>query len=208
MKLLVLGATGGIGLELVKQAIEKQHEVTAFVRNPDALEAFGNKVATVKGDLLSSSDLNRVIQGHDAILSGFGARVPIAKGDHDLLTRFSTALIDATERTPLRRVLVVSVAFLFRNVLIPPAYLLGRLFFPSIVRDAANMEEQIVRSDLDWTLVRPPQLTDTPRTGRYRFRVGTLPSLGFKISRADVADYMLRALEDNTTIGEIVGVSN
>jgi putative NADH-flavin reductase len=208
MKLLVLGATGGIGIELVKQAIEKQHEVTAFVRNPDALGAFGNKVTAVKGDLLSSWDLRQVIQGHDAILSGFGPRVPIAKGDYDLLTRFSASLIEAAKHTTLRRVLVVSVAFLFRNVLVPPAYLLGKLFFPSIVRDAANMEEQIVRSELDWTLVRPPQLTDTPLTGKYRFRVGSLPSLGFKISRADVADYMLQALEDDTTIGEIVGVSN
>jgi putative NADH-flavin reductase len=208
MKLLVLGATGGIGIELVTQAIEKRHEVTAFVRNPDALEAFGNKVTAVKGDLLSSWDLRNVIQGHDAILSGFGPRVPIVKCEHDLLTRFAAALTDAVKHTTLRRVLVVSVAFLFKDALIPPAYLLGKLFFPNIVRDAANMEERIANSELDWTLVRPPQLTDAPLTGNYRIREGHLPALGFKISRADVADYMFKALDDNATVGKIVGVSN
>ena len=208
MKLLVLGATGGIGLELVKQAIEKRYEVTAFVRNPDALAEYGNRIKTVKGDLLSSWDLSQVIQGHDAILSGFGPRVPIAKGEQDLLTRFAAALTEAAKHTTLRRVLVVSVAFLFKDALFPPAYLLGKLFFPNLVRDAAAMEDRIAKSELDWTLVRPPQLTDMPRTGKYRFRMGHLPTLGFKISRADVADYMLRALGDNSTVGKIVGVSN
>jgi len=208
VKLLVLGATGGIGLELVKQAIERRHDVTAFVRNPDALAAFGDGVTAVRGDLLSSWDLRHVIQGHDAILSGFGPRVPVAESDRDLLTRFASALIDAAKHTTLRRVLVVSVAFLFRNALVPPAYLLGKLFFPNVVRDAANMEEQIVRSELDWTLVRPPQLTDGAQTGNYRFQVDRLPLLGLKISRADVADYMFRALNDKSTVGKIIGVSN
>lgn len=208
MKLLVLGATGGIGLELVKQAIEKRHEVTAFVRNPQALAAFGNKITVVKGDLLSSWDLGNVIQGHDAILSGFGPRVPVVKAEHDLLTRFASALTEAVKHTTLRRVLVVSVAFLFKDALLPPAYLLGKLFFPNVVRDAAAMERRIAESELAWTLIRPPQLTDKPLTGKYRVREGHLPSLGLKISRADIADYMFKALDDNSTIGKIVGVAN
>jgi len=208
MKLLVLGATGGIGLELVKQAIEKRHEVTAFVRNPEALAEFGDKITAIKGDLLSSWDLRNVIPGHDAILSGFGPRVPIVKDEHDLLTRFAAALTEAVKHTTLRRVLVVSVAFLFKDALLPPAYLLGKLFFPNVVRDTAAMEDRIAESELAWTLIRPPQLTDKPLTGKYRVREGHLPSLGLKISRADVTDYMLRALQDNTTIGKIVGVAN
>lgn len=208
MNLLVLGATGGIGLEILRQAIDKGHSVTAFVRNPDALKEFGDKVTAVKGDLLSSWDLRQVIQGHDAILSGFGPRVPIAKTEHDLLSRFAVALTDAVKHTTLRRVLVVSVAFLFKNSLLPPAYLLGRLMFPSVVRDAAAMEDHIVKSELDWTLVRPPGLTDTPRTGKYRTGEGRLPVLGLKISRADVADYMLKAVNDDAAVGKIIGVSN
>ena len=208
MKLLVLGATGGIGLEIVSQAIEKGHSVTAFVRNTDALKKFGDRITAVQGDLLNVFELRDVLRGHDAILSGFGPRVPVAKSEQDLLSRFAFALTDATRFTKLRRVLVVSVAFLFKNALIPPAYLLGKLFFPSVVRDASKMENVLADSDLDWTLVRPPQLTDKPLTGKYRIREGRLPTLGLQISRADVADYMLRALENDKTVRKIVGVSN
>jgi hypothetical protein len=112
------------------------------------------------------------------------------------------------EQTGVRRVVIESVAFLFKDSILPPAYLFGRLFFPSIVADAAAMEQGFKQSDLDWTLVRPPELTDRPYTGKYRFLEGHLPRFGFKISRADVADFMLKAAEDHVLIRKVVGVSN
>ncbi len=90
----------------------------------------------------------------------------------------------------------------------PPAYLLGRLFFPGTVADASAMEQVFAESGLDWTIVRPPQLTDKPYTGKYRVREGRLPGFGFKISRADVADFMLKAVENRSSIGKIVGICN
>ena len=79
MKLVVLGATGGIGLEIVRQAIAQGHSVTAFVRSPEPLKPFANRITTRQGNLLNSDELAQAITGHDAILSGFGPRVPIAK---------------------------------------------------------------------------------------------------------------------------------
>ena len=70
------------------------------------------------------------------------------------------------------------------------------------------MEEIFERSGLDWTMVRPPQLTDRAYTGKYRVREGHLPHFGFKISRADVADFMIRVVEDPSTIRKIIGISN
>jgi putative NADH-flavin reductase len=70
------------------------------------------------------------------------------------------------------------------------------------------MEEIIAASNLDWTLVRPPRLTDKPRTGKYRVLEGHLPTFGFSISRADVADYMIKAAENHSSIRKVVGVSN
>src|SRR6266851_6187848 len=208
MKLVVLGATGGTGLELVRQAIERGHSVTALVRSQDRLGAFRGRITVKQGDLLNSVDLEQSIQGHDAVLSGFGPRVPVSKADAHLLQQFAVALTGAMLHAGVRRVVIESVAFLFKNSVLPPAYLLGRLFFSGTIADTSAMERVFEESELDWTIVRPPELTDKPYTGKYRVREGHLPRFGFKISRADVADFMIKVVEDRSSIRKIVGVSN
>src|SRR2546428_13712349 len=89
MKLVVLGATGGMGLEIVRQAIEHGHSVTALVRSPDRLKPFRDRMTVTQGNLLNSSDLKRAIKGHDAVLSAFGPRVPVSKADVHLLQQFA-----------------------------------------------------------------------------------------------------------------------
>ena len=111
-------------------------------------------------------------------------------------------------RTGVMRVVVESVAFLFKDSILPPAYLLGRLLFPRVVADASAMERVFGGSELEWTMVRPPELTDKAYTGKYRVREGHLPRFGFKISRADVADFMIKAVENRCAIRKIVGLSN
>lgn len=208
MKLLILGATGGIGLEIVRQAIDQGHAVTAFVRSPERLKPFAGRIAIRQGNLLSSAELESAVAEHDAVLSGFGPRLPIAKSDANLLRDFAAALTTAMQRAEVRRLVIVSTAFLFRDSILPPTYLFGRLFFPGVVRDATAMEEIIANSRLDWTIVRPPQLTGHPYTGKYRVRTGHLPRFGFKVSRADVADNLLRAVDDPSTRRKVLGVSN
>jgi putative NADH-flavin reductase len=110
--------------------------------------------------------------------------------------------------TTVTRVVIVSTAFLFKDAILPPAYLFGRLFFPTLVSHAARMEELVAKSELDWTLVRPPQLTDKSHTGKYRVQEDHLPLFGFKIGRADVADYMIRAIENHASSRKIVGLCN
>jgi len=208
MKLVVLGATGGIGIEIVRQAVERGHSVTAFVRSPESLDIFRGRITVKQGDVLNHAELERAVSGQDAVLSGFGPRVPIAKADENLLRDFAIALTTALPRAGLKRAVVVSTAFLFKDSIVPPTYLLGRLFFAGVVRDASAMERVVMESGLDWTIVRPPQLTDNAFTGRYRMRDGHLPRFGFKISRADVADYFLKIVENPSTIKKVLGVSN
>ena len=208
MKLLVLGATGGTGLQIVRQAIEQGHSVTAFVRSPNRLQSFQNSIDIQQGDLLSRPQLEKILPGHDAVLSAFGPRAPIAKGEETLLQQFAAVLTGAMQTAQVRRVIVESVAFLFKDAIFPPAYLLGKLLFPSVVADAAAMEKIFQSSGLDWTLVRPPRLTDGEHSAHYRMREGHLPPFGFSISRADVADCFLKVLDDRSTIGKILGVSN
>ena len=208
LKMIVLGATGGTGLQLVKQALERGHLVTAFVRSPDRLRDFRDDIDIKQGDLLNSGELEQAIQGHDAVLSGFGPRVPVAKADANLWERFARALTTAMPDAGVRRVIIESVAFLFKDSIFPPAYLLGRLLFPRIVADASAMERIFANTDLDWTMVRPPELTDKPYTGRYRVREDHLPRFGLKISRADVADLMIKLAENHTSIRKVVGIAN
>jgi putative NADH-flavin reductase len=208
MKLVVLGATGGTGIEIVRQAIAQGHSVTAFVRSPDRLKPLAGQLTVKQGNLLNSAALADVIQDHDAVLSGFGPRVPIAKEDAHLLRDFASVLTAAMQQTAVQRVVVISTAFLFKDAILPPAYLFGRLLFPGVVADASAMERIFAATSLDWTLVRPPQLTEKPLTGKYRVRAAHLPPFGFKISRADVADCFLQTVADPATIGKVLGVSH
>lgn len=207
-KLVVLGATGGTGLEIVRQAVEHGHAVTALVRSPQRLEPYQDRVVVRQGDLLNRGQLKQAIEGHDAVVSGFGPRWPISKNEANLLERFASALTGAMLDAGVSRVVVESVAFLFKDSVVPPVYLLGRMFFPGVVADASAMERIFAESELDWTMVRPPELTNKPFTGKYRVREDHLPRFGVTISRADVADFMLKAVENHLASHKIVGVSN
>jgi putative NADH-flavin reductase len=204
MKIVVLGATGGTGLELIKLALERNHSVTAFVRSPERLNGFDGSIEVIKGDLLSRSELESAIKGHDVVLSAFGPREDRGR----VWRQSAVALAEAMERSGVRRVVALSVAFLFKDSILPPAFILGRLFFRDIVNNAAQMEEVFINSDLDWTIVRPSRLTDKRYTGRYRVREGHLPNLGLTVSRADVADYMIKTVEKGSAIRKVVGVCN
>lgn len=208
MNLLVLGATGGIGIEIVRQSITRGHAVTAFIRRPERLRPFDGRISIATGDMLNASELARAMRGQDAVLSAFGPRVPIASTDVHLLRHFAASLTNAMNEANVRRAIVVSTAFLFKDALLPPAYLFGRLFFPGVVTDATGMEAMLCASGLDIAIVRPPQLTDKPHTGKFRVREGHLPAFGFSIPRADVADFMISTAENGAFAKSVVGVSS
>jgi putative NADH-flavin reductase len=208
MTLLVLGATGGTGIELVRQAIDRGHSVSTFVRSPERLHLYRDRIAVKQGDLLNRKELTRAIKGHEAILSAFGPRVPVSKEDADLLHRFALSLTSAMLEANVKRLVVESSAFLFKDSMLPPTYLLGCLLFPGVLADATAMEQVFRQSKLDWTIVRPPRLTDDRHTGRYRMKQSHLPRFGFSISRADVADCFLRLVEDPGSVRKVIGVSD
>jgi putative NADH-flavin reductase len=146
MKLLILGATGATGLHVVAQAVERGHTFTAFVRSRGPLERFGDRISVIRGNLLDPAALAVALAGQEAVLSAFGPRLPISKADGDLLQRFAVALTCGMQNAGVRRVVIESTAFLFKNAVFPPAHLFGRLFFPGVVRDAGEMEESSPRA--------------------------------------------------------------
>lgn len=208
MRLVVLGATGGTGLQVVLRAIERGHEVTAFVRSAEKLAQFKERISTIQGDLLGQAQLKNVIQGQDAVLSAFGPRTPESKSEATLLQQFAVALTAAMRDAHVRRAVVVSTAFLFKDSVFPPTHRFGKWFFPVTTADAQEMENTIQNSGLDWTIVRPPRLTDKSATGKYRVSEGRLPSWGFTVSRADLADFMIQIVERPAFLSKVVGISN
>lgn len=208
MKIAVLGATGGVGLEIIRQAVIEEYQVVALVRSAKVLESWRERITIRCGGLLDPSALAGAIRGVDVVLSAFGPRVPVAREDEHLLREYSAALVEAMRMAAVRRLVIVSSAFLFRDSMLPPTYLIGRLFFGRVVADHENMERIISSSGLDWTIVRPPQLNGKARTGRYRLQQGHLPRFGLHISRADVADCFLKVMRDPTTVRKVLGISD
>jgi putative NADH-flavin reductase len=203
MRLLILGATGGIGQLLVRLALERGHEVTAFVRSPEKITLRNERLTIIPGDLLNASQLVQVLTAQDAVLSAFGPAVL-----RSITTRrdFARALATAMRQSGGRRVVMVSTALLFPKVSLL-GVILRRTLCKNIVPDAAGMESEISKDGLDWTIVRPPRLTNGPLTQAYRVVDGQLPEGGAAISRADVADFMLNEIEKPAHRTQIVGMA-
>ena len=168
MKLLILGATGGTGRALLEQARARGHAVTAFVRSPQKLNGLSEGVTVLRGDPLNPTELMAVMGGHDAVLSALGAPGP---GRTTILGDAGKATIEAMHAAGTRRLLVVSVAALFKDAGFVPA-LFRRTILRNIVIDAAEMERAVTSSDLDWTIARPPRLTNGPLTKSSTSRSG------------------------------------
>lgn len=204
MRIVVLGATGGIGRYLVSGALERGHSVTAYVRSPNKVVEKLKNLRVVAGDLFDEQQMATVLKGHDVILSAFG---PNAIGPSTERRDFGRALVAAMNLSGVGRVQVVSSAFLFADAGLP-VFLLSHTLFIYVYRDMASMEKEFVSTGLEWTMVRPPRLTNGQGTQHYRVRDGHLPSGGFLISRSDVAHFMLGEVERGEHVRQIVGVSN
>jgi putative NADH-flavin reductase len=202
MRLFVMGATGGIGRLVVEQAIERGHAVTAYVRSPEKMKIGHERLTVFGGDARNAEAITKYLPGHDAVISSVGQR---SSADRTVIQDATRAIIEAMKNTGVRRLLVVSVAFLFPETG-PPGLLLRNVFLRNVGKDALAMEGLLSREPLDWTVARPPRLTNGERTGKYRVLDGHLPKRGFVISRADVADFLLNETESPQHIRQIVGV--
>lgn len=202
MRLLVLGATGGIGKYLLEYATARGHEVTAFARSPQKIALQSGRLRVVPGDLLNADQLAQVLSGHDAVLSAFG---PSTLRRVRTRAQFGAVLAKALERSGVRRALVVSSALLFReqNAI---GNLLRATLFRNLLPDMTAMEAALERDGLDWTIVRPPRLTNGPLTQDYGVADGRLPK-GMTVSRACVADFMVKEAERSAHVRQIVGLS-
>ncbi|HEV7566004.1 MAG TPA: NAD(P)H-binding protein [Microbacteriaceae bacterium] len=211
MKLTIFGASGGIGGQLVRQALAGGHDVTAVVRDPARLEIrdAGLEVATVS-DLGDLAALLPMLAGSDGAISAVGPR---GRKDGPVASTATRGILRALEASGVRRFVAVSAvpvgpipdgdSFVNRRLLLP---FMGA-FLRDLYADLTAMELDIRSSATDWTILRPPKLVNSPLTTTYRTAVGANVPRGYSISRADAAHAMLAALQDPATIRQPLGIA-
>lgn len=211
MRLTVFGSTGRTGAQLVQAALAAGHEVTAVARRTDAVAVTHSRLRVVPGDVLHAGSLTDAVAGADAVCSALGSRAP--RRPTTLYSAGVGAILAAMVETEVRRLVVITAvpaepaelkSALDRTLLHP----LLHLFFGGGYDDMARMESLLAQSDRDWTVLRPPRLTNRAATGRYRTAVDAkLPRAG-TLSRADLAAAMLDAANDPALIGHAVNIAN
>jgi putative NADH-flavin reductase len=195
MNIIIFGASGATGNELVNQALSQGHLVTAFVRNPAKIQKKHEHLKIVQGDVTDYASVERSITGQEAVLCALGSSTPL-KRDAALIEGVRN-IIQAMEKKNVHKFIYLSFLGvsegrkglgLFVNYIIVP-------LLHNVVADHEAKEALVKQSRFDWTIVRPPRLTNGPKTGKYRSGEDIKPqSLILTISRADLADFMLEQL--------------
>jgi putative NADH-flavin reductase len=207
MKLAIFGATGKTGIELVKQALDQGHAVTAFVRDSARLTIEDENLTFVTGDVFDPASVTQAVQGQDAVICALGAGSDLKKTT--IRTTGTINIITGMQKNNIKRLVVVTAMGVGESW--DTLSLLNKFFFATLLKssrsDHETQEAAVKESGLDWTIVRPSGLTDTPRTGVYE--VGeNIPAITSKIARADVADLILKELELNSLVGKAVTITN
>jgi putative NADH-flavin reductase len=197
VRTVIFGAAGATGRELVKQALARGHQVTAFVRTPAKFDLKHTGLNVVQGDVPDAATLERALSGQDAVLCALGAATPL-KRDPTLINGVDN-IVRAMERGGPRRLIYLSflgVRGAREQLSLLGRYVVAPLILRNVVTDHEAKENIITRSGLDWTIVRPPRLTNGRYTGAYRHG-GDIKAASMipMISRADVADFMLLQLD-------------
>jgi putative NADH-flavin reductase len=200
--ILIMGASRGIGLETVRRALDQGYSVRAFARSASGISLTSPHLAKVKGDALRAEDVNAVIRGADAVIQTLGAKASFGTltGPIRLFSDATRMLITAMESSGVARLICVtgfgagdSREHMAAWQRLPFELLLGRVY-----ADKAVQEMMIKRSSLDWVIARPGLLTNGPRTGHYKVLDKASEWRTGSISRADVADFLVRQIEDDS----------
>jgi putative NADH-flavin reductase len=203
MRLLILGANGHTGTQLVDLALARRHSVTAFVRSPEKVRRRDPLLTVVRGDPREVDQLAKAMAEHDAVLSALGVRPPQAFRPHTVVRDCAATTVAAMTRAGIQRLVLVSAAVLFpmKGLM----YGFFRWVLTHIARDLGSAEEIVRSTALDWTIARPPRLIDGSGE-QYQASRDALPIGPLSMSFRAVAAFMLDAVEQHSHVREIVGL--
>ncbi|WP_317106512.1 SDR family oxidoreductase [Chroococcidiopsis sp. SAG 2025] len=198
MKLLIFGSTGSIGRQLVQHALEQGHTVTAFARDPAKLDIQHANLKLVQGDVMDLASVEKAVRGQDAVLCVLGSG---GKRTGTIRSEGTRQIIRAMEKGGVRRFVcqtTLGARDSWGNLNFFWKYIMFGIFLRDVFADRQKQENYVKQSHLDWTIVRPGAFVDGDRTSNYRHGFpATDRTSKLKISRADVADFMLKQLVDD-----------
>lgn len=209
MKLAIFGASGRTGMPLVQQALDAGYEVVVLMRNPSKMSLRNDRLTVIQGDAMHSVDVEKAVQGTDAVISVLGRGKDSPKDMHTIAMR---TIVIAMQKYGVKRLVSLTGAGVdapqdkpkLFNYLIKFAL---KMISGAVLKDAEQHVEVIKKSQLDWVIVRGPMLNEGPHTGKYRVGwVGV--NTGARISRADVADFLLKQVTDNTYLHQLPMISD
>ncbi len=208
MKVAIFGGTGKTGQHLVKQALEAGHEVILLVRNPTKVSTRHEKLTVLVGDILDASRVEKAVQGVDAVISVLG---PSTNTPELIISKGVDHILNAMRQNNVAR-LIISAGAGVRDRHDKPKpidYFFGwllHLFSKNAVEDMKQVVEKVRHSDREWTVIRVPMLTDQPAQGS--LKVGYVGDISPRLSRVDMAAFMLKQLDDNTYLRQAPAISN
>lgn len=195
MKILIVGATRGIGRQVLEQALAAGHAVSALVRDTRRLDMTHDRLKVVKGDILDANSIAAAMVGQEAVCCSIGVKVPWLTVP--VFSEGTRNLLEAMKKSGVRRLVCVT-GIGAGNSRGHGGFLFDRLFFPLLLKavyaDKDRQESLIQASGIDWVIVRPGFLTNGPLTGRYRTITNLAGVTAGKISRADVAHFIVQQL--------------
>jgi|SRR3989344_173861 len=208
MKIAIFGATGSTGKELVKQALEQRYEITILVRNPQKISFDSDGLNIVKGDVLNKDDVSKTVRGNNAVIVALGVKPP---SKTKLVGPGTKNIIEAMKAQNVKRIVIESAGFMDDavrkdNFLIS---ILTKTFMRGLYADKLVQESTVRDSGLEWVIVRPVGLTNGRKTRTYRFGENLkLKRLLPMISRANVADFMLKQLRSDDNLYKAMLIAN
>lgn len=203
MKLSVFGSTGGTGLALLQQALQRGHQVLAFARDPQKISISDPRIKVLRGDVLDVQSVQLAVAGAEAVISALGVRLGQAPGT--VRSDGTRNIVNAMLNAGVKRFISVStigVGDSRDRLSLAGRFLLPKLIGSERLQEAERQEEIIRVTNLTWTILRPPRLVDSPVTGRYQ--IGTALKTGFSssLARADLATALLDQLENDEFVGK------
>lgn len=206
-KLAIFGSTGGTGLAVIQQALAQKHELTALVRTPSKLNMEHEHLKVVQGDAMNYEDVLRVIEDKDVVICCLGTRAK----DKNMVRADGTQNIVRAMKAAKVQKLICQTSLGYGDTAVMMPWYMKYLIIPYLLKNAFKdhqLQERIIeQSNLDWVIARPASLTNGAKTETYKANFPTTEKIKLRISRADVAHFMLQQVESDRYLHEKVGLS-